>query len=229
MVIRGVVFDMDDTLCLERDYVKSGFRAVARHAAPDNPEPVFNALWQMFESGVRGDTFNRLLEQFPEVAAKCTIPDLVEAYRSHAPDIAIIPAMREILLRLRQEGVKLGLLSDGPLVSQQAKADALGVAELVDCVVLTDAMGRECWKPSPAGFERLARQLELEHCELAYIGDNPAKDFIAPNILGWQTIRVRLSDQLREQEEPQNEQAAPRHDVSDIPALAALLDELRHG
>lgn len=229
MVMRGVVFDMDDTLCLERDYVKSGFRAVARHAAPENPEPVFDALWQMFESGVRGDTFNRLLEQFPEVAAQCAIPDLVEAYRSHAPDIDIIPAMRDLLVRLRQEGVKLGLLSDGPLVSQQTKVDALGVAELVDYVVLTDAMGRECWKPSPAGFERLARELELEHCELAYIGDNPTKDFIAPNTLGWQTIRLRLAGQLRELEEPRNKQAAPRHDVNTIPALAALLDDLRHG
>lgn len=227
MVVTGVVFDMDDTLYLERDYVKSGFQAVARHVAPEDHAPVFEVMWGMFESGVRGDTFNQMLDQFPDVKARFSIPELVEVYRNHAPEITIIPAMRALLDELRNQGVKLGLLSDGPLVSQQAKVDALGVAALVEHVVLTDAMGREYWKPNPAGFEQLAEALGVPHASLAYIGDNPTKDFIGPNNLGWDTIRLRLSGQLREQEEPGPGTAQPGHEVNSIEALGELLAELR--
>ena len=43
MVIRGVVFDLDDTLYDERDYVRSGFAAVGRSAARDSTEGVADA------------------------------------------------------------------------------------------------------------------------------------------------------------------------------------------
>ena len=32
---------------------------------------------------------------------------------------------------------------------------------------------------------------------LIYIGDNPSKDFHAPTQLGWQSVRLRLDEQLR--------------------------------
>ncbi|QJB55856.1 HAD family hydrolase [Pseudodesulfovibrio sp. zrk46] len=224
MVIKGVVFDMDDTLCLERDYVKSGFRAVARHVGDvADEDAVFKAMWSMFESGVRGDTFNRLLDEFPAIADKYEIPELVEAYRTHHPDISIIPAMRKVIDALRAKGMPMGVLSDGPLASQKAKAEALGVGELVDKVVLTDALGREHWKPDTAGFELLSSSLGVEHNGLVYVGDNPVKDFIAPRKLGWLALRLRLPGQLREADEPADEAAAPHEEVGTIQELAARL------
>ena len=40
-------------------------------------------------------------------------------------------------------------------------------------------------------FEEMAGRLGLQHSQLAYVADNPAKDFVAPNTLGWLTIRIR--------------------------------------
>lgn len=223
MVVAGVVFDMDDTLYLERDYVKSGFHAVARHVSSVVSEQAFfQAMWSMFEAGVRGDTFNRALEQFPDVAEKYDIGQLVEVYRVHRPDIAIIPEIAKLLVRLRDAGMKLGVLSDGPLVSQQAKADALGVSALVDEVMLTDALGRASWKPSPAGFQKLAESLRVSHDSLVYVGDNPEKDFIAPNALGWQTIRLRMEGQLRCDQEPVDAQASPGLEVESVLGLSEI-------
>ena len=53
----GVAFDLDDTLYLERDYVRSGFRAVAEYAvrgADVSAEDAFTFLWHDFLAGVRG-------------------------------------------------------------------------------------------------------------------------------------------------------------------------------
>ena len=50
--IRCVAFDVDDTLYLERDYVRSGFRAVAERVRRDHGlEGFFEGAWDAFSSG----------------------------------------------------------------------------------------------------------------------------------------------------------------------------------
>lgn len=196
----GVVFDIDDTLFLERDYVKSGFRAVAQHAAGFgvvSAEEAFALLWDGFLAGVRGSSFNALLEAFPQLAAHFEIPELVAIYREHKPDIVILPEMLALLQELKAAGAKLGAISDGPLASQDAKAAALKVAAYCDPVILTDALGREYWKPHRKAFEMIARAWGLPPGRLVYIGDNPSKDFHAPHDLGWASIRFRVPEQVR--------------------------------
>ena len=64
MKLKAILFDLDDTLYLERDFVKSGFRAVAWWLQQENGLPekeTFTRLWSMFTSGERGDLFDRLL------------------------------------------------------------------------------------------------------------------------------------------------------------------------
>ena len=102
--------------------------------------------------------------------------------------------MEDLLRRLKPR--PLGIVSDGFLPAQQLKLDALGLAGLFDAVVFTEALGRDAWKPSPRPFEALGRRLAVEASACAYVADNPAKDFAAPNALGWRTIQFRRPGQL---------------------------------
>jgi len=56
-----VVFDLDDTLYLERDYVRSGFRAVDAWLASRGILGFFGEAWANFENGLRGKAFDRAL------------------------------------------------------------------------------------------------------------------------------------------------------------------------
>src|SRR5664280_2826371 len=59
-----VVFDLDDTLYLERDYVASGFRAVGIWCAERlGLEGIEEQAEVLFIQGRRGDIFNAVLEQ----------------------------------------------------------------------------------------------------------------------------------------------------------------------
>ena len=220
----GVVFDLDDTLYLERDYVRSGFRAVAEDAARGTDilaDDAFAFLWSAFLAGVRGSSFNDLLTRYPEMASQGGVPDLVRVYREHAPSIAYLPGMEALLNELRDLGVPLAVISDGPLVSQAAKAEALGVARYADPVVLTDAWGKAYWKPHVRAFETVAEAFGLPAERLVYIGDNPDKDFHAPAQLGWTSVRLRLPGQVRET--LPHDAVPPTHEVRSV---AALRDEL---
>lgn len=198
-VIRGVVFDLDDTLYLERDYVASGFRCIAEAIGDQcgGREPILEFLSAGFLAGVRGDAFNRLLEEFPALTAHWKLGDLVELYRTHRPDIAVLAPMRELVTALASGGVKLALITDGPVASQSGKVAALDLERFFAPVVLTDAWGVEFRKPHRRSFEAVMENWRFSPAQLVYIGDNPDKDFFAPRALGWQTVRLRMEAQLR--------------------------------
>jgi len=195
--INAVIFDLDDTLYPERQYVRSGYTAIATHlrGALGREERFEQWLWDRFTRGETTNAFDALNEHFQLDLPKERILELVTIYRGHTPEIRPYEGIRELLNGLRGS-YKLGLLSDGFLPAQRIKLEALKVEPFFDAVVFTEEMSRECWKPSPAGFERIAELLDTPHESCAYVSDNPAKDFVAPNALGWATIQYVHPDQV---------------------------------
>ena len=198
-MIKGIVFDLDDTLYFERDYVKSGFHCIAKHleTVANIPEAEsFSYLWGLFEKGIRGTIFDRCLTFFPVLEKLVSVPELVELYRNHTPKIEMTGSAQEVIICLRHKGYWLGIISDGFLSGQQAKVQALGVEEWFTPIILTDIWGKEYWKPHPKSYKMTMDAWKLKPQELIYIGDNPEKDFLTPNRLGWTTVRLKTEGQL---------------------------------
>jgi putative hydrolase of the HAD superfamily len=195
--IQAVVFDLDDTLYPERDYVRSGYRAVARRlGGPGTDAKVLETyLWDRFLAGQSARAFDAASEHFGLNLSTEQIAELVEVYRNHRPDIRPYEGIADFLGRLR-EHCRLGLLSDGFLPAQELKLEALKLGRFFDEVLFTERLGREAWKPSTAGFEAIRRKLALPHEAFAYVADNPAKDFVAANALGWRGIQYLRPGQI---------------------------------
>jgi len=194
-MIKCIAFDMDDTLYDEVEYYKSGFAVIADKIAKDfqlNTQAAFGKMWELFSSGNRKDTFNAAAEKlgikFDEQYTKL----LVSVFRNHKPNIVLPTDSRQILTDLKKR-YKLGLITDGWLPGQEYKVKALGIESFFDSVIYTEKLGTEFWKPSPKGFEKLLADLEIDAAEAVYVGDNLEKDFIAPNRMGFKTIRILRS------------------------------------
>lgn len=224
-MIEGIVFDLDDTLYPERQYVRSGFAHVAAMAGRTESESRALAAWleEAFEAGIRGDTFDRLAIAFPDVARRISVPALVDAYRTHEPAIELAPGVESVLQELLAPGLRLGVLSDGPLASQTAKARRLRLDRWFDPVLLTASLGQGAAKPSSMGFEVIAREWGMDHSCLAYVADNPEKDFVAPHRLGWLTVRLRYSGQLRFDLEPLAREFRPALEIASLDELPTSL------
>ena len=188
---RLVVFDIDDTLYLERDYVRSGFAAVGAWARTElGVTDLGDRAWAAFEAGIRGRIFDDALAGCGVRANGSLVPRLVDVYRSHAPAIELLDDVRA-WLAARPPDVALAVVTDGPLTSQRAKAAALGLTAWADPIVLTEELGSERGKPHPAAFERVEAATGLAGPACAHVADNPAKDFAGPRRRGWRTVRVR--------------------------------------
>jgi len=219
--IACVVFDLDDTLYLEADYARSGFAAAGEWASVNLGIPDFAArAWRAHEEGARGDVFNRALAAAGIEANPELILRLVDVYRRHRPQIELLPDAVECLRQLHGK-VFLGLITDGPALSQRAKVEALQLTSLMDEVIITDDLGRGYWKPHPRAFEAMQQLAKVSSENCYYIGDNPDKDFIAARQLGWNTVRVRRKEGLHCGKANAPEICAQREvsDLSPIPSL----------
>ena len=217
-----VVFDLDDTLYPESAYVLSALRAVGELGEDRMGLTGFAAaLRRLFESGQRTHLFQAAIAELNRpVPTAEDLETLLAAYRQHRPErldwhpdaLALVQA-----LHVRHP---LAIISDGYMPTQRLKAEALGVDRWFTPVVFTEELGREHWKPSTMAFESVMQAFPGE--QFVYIGDNLAKDFVAPRALGWNTVFIRRPDGIHRDALPPAH-GAPRYEVSDLSAAAALL------
>lgn len=221
--IRAVIFDLDDTLYPERVYAFSGFAAVAaafENRLGDRTETTA-AMQRLFDTEHRSRIFNRLLAERGSPEDPQLIHSMIDTYRTHKPAIALHADADAALGRLHGH-YKLGLITDGPVVQQWAKIDALALRPRLDEVILTSELDVEYGKPHTRAFELMAKRLGTEPAQCAYVADNPAKDFIAPNRLGWTTVRINRPDGIYGDQSPP-EGGAPGHGISTLDSLDLIL------
>jgi putative hydrolase of the HAD superfamily len=221
MTINAIVFDMDDTLYEEKEYVKSGFEAVGKWLKDEfQIIGFYETAWSLVVSGEKSFIFNKVLEKLNIVYDDTRIKKMVDYYRSHAPDIHLFDDAKWILENLN-ETIKIGLISDGYLAAQEMKVHALQLQNKFHSVILSDKWGKEHWKPSQFPYIQSSRELQVPHDQCVYIGDNVSKDFIGAKRLGWTTIHIYRKDGLYSGIEARKDYLA-HYTVKDLRGLSDL-------
>ena len=172
-----IVFDLDDTLYDEIDFVKSGFKEVAKFLG-DNK--YFDFMWEEFLKSGSGKIFDKLINEFK---LDIEIKKLIEMYRFHFPDIKLPQQSKELLEYSKK--YKTALITDGHYIMQKNKYKALCLD--IDYPIFTDFYHTK--KPETKAFTMVMEKFPNE--SYVYIADNPKKDFFAPKKLGWKTIRYK--------------------------------------
>ncbi len=184
-----VLFDLDDTLYSEADYVKSGFLQIA--AAFGEIPRINGELWEAFQKGL--PAIDTVLANHHSATDENRTRAL-RIYRNHEPDIRLYPGVLEMLQRIGQTA-KTGIVTDGRPQGQRAKLRVLQPP--VHRVIITDELGGVSFrKPNETAFRLMQEWADVPYSHAVYIGDNPNKDFIAPERLGMKTIYFRNPDGL---------------------------------
>lgn len=187
--MKAVLFDLDQTLYPESEFVRSGYRAVASYlvercggTVAGWAEEMESVLWREGRTGV----FDHLIREHGW-AAQIDASTLVHVYRTHAPTLRLHSDAAELLADLR---VACGLVTDGHATVQHRKATALGLDTRFAAVVCTADIGPHAEKPSEIGYRVCLARLGVAPKDAVYVGDDLAKDFKAPRALGMRTVRI---------------------------------------
>lgn len=185
--MKVVCFDLDDTLFKEIDYLSSAYREIASSVTGGDQaaeSAAYELMLATYKAG--GNAFERL-NKF--LGIDRPVADYLDIYRNHRPDIRLSADVVETLDSLKSAGCVIGLITDGRSVQQRHKIEALGLGRWIseEDIVISEEFGSE--KPDPANFEYFMKRYLCG--EFVYVGDNPAKDFVAPNRLGWTTVLLK--------------------------------------
>ena len=192
MKIKVIVFDLDDTLYDEIEYVKSCFKEVSNYFSYKfkiDKNLIYNYMIQDLETNGRGKIFDNMLENF-KIYSKENIKKAILVYRTHKPNIVLPQESIEVLSYYNSLKIPIYIVTDGNKIVQNRKIEALGVRKYIKKDFITHRYGIKNSKPSTYCFEKIAKLEKVEYKDIVYIGDNPNKDFVNIKKLGFRTIRV---------------------------------------
>lgn len=175
-MIRAIVFDLDDTLYPEKEFVQSGYRSVAQHVAEAcgyRFEDTLSCMLETFDAEGRQAVFPALLERFPRISMQ--VADLVQIYRCHNPKIRLFAGYGALLEELARH-CRLGMITDGLPEVQHNKVRALDLEGRMAKIIYSWTYGVERQKPHPYAFSLMLEALPAHPGETLFVGDNPEKD-----------------------------------------------------
>jgi putative hydrolase of the HAD superfamily len=224
VVVRTVVFDLDDTLYPQAVFLDQAWDFVAYEGARRFGLRSAALRAALDEIAVQGSDRGWIIDR--AIASlgvdEAFAPPLVAAFRSFSPVwLPRYPGVDDAL-RSASRLFRLGLLTDGNPAQQRAKLRATGLAHYFEAVVYNDEEGRDARKPSQRGFLRLLRALESDPSDTVMIGDRPSKDIAGAASVGMRAIRVRQGEYMTAPDD-----AKPWHSAESTPqAVQILLSEM---
>jgi FMN phosphatase YigB (HAD superfamily)/carbamoylphosphate synthase large subunit len=176
--VRGVVFDLDDTLVDHKRWIYARFLSAGRDARLSAALAAIGAeAWRLIVARVLDEGERRhLVDRVAELSG-LDRDTLLAAYREGTVDEA--PLYRDVvrtLTRLHRSGIRIAILTDNPVPTQQAKLAALPAVmrDCIDAVVFGREHGGE--KPHAGGFLAASAALGLAPAECAMVGDDMFRD-----------------------------------------------------
>lgn len=195
-----VLFDLDDTLYLERDYVYSGYKVIANFIGEKYNLLSDDLYFKMIELSKESysNVFNRLFNFYDIKIDNNELKKIIGIYKNHFPNIKLCKDSEKAINILLEKGIRLGLITDGDSIQQRNKINALKIEKYFEKIIITDelAPNREFWKPNKKAFEIMVDFFKEEPRNMLYIGDNLNKDPFGALEVGINFKQIRRKDSI---------------------------------
>lgn len=192
---RAILFDLDNTLTNRTASIEAfahRFHAdfVARHQVAHQDELVpimvdadgggyrpLDDRWRFLQGAISWHiqpTTEELRDYWYQILGVCAIP-------ADGLDLA--------LGALKAKQIRLGIITNGPTILQNATLDCLKIRDYMDCIIVSETVGIR--KPDPQIFQLALSQMELSASDVWYVGDHPNNDIIGAQSAGLTAIWIR--------------------------------------
>lgn len=234
MILRGVFFDIDDTLCDDAGQLRRSITATAERVAG---RETVGALAEVYEristrywtheialtapeplATIRERLWVRSLEAVGIAPAPDLVAEIVAWYgrmREEAP--ALHDGAVEMLTLLREAGLRLGLLTNGLSETHIAKVERLGLRDFFEVFLMPDTTGYA--KPDPRQFRLACQRLGVAPSEAAHVGDSLSSDVGGAVAAGLRAVWFNPAGQPH----PGEDAALPHHEVRALREVPGVL------
>jgi len=223
-MIKGVVFDLDNTLLdfmkMKEFAVKAAIRGMIEAGLKVNENKSYieiNSIYEEFgwENQKVFDVF--LEKSIGHVDNKFLAAGIVAYRRAREANLMAYPNVNKTLMALTKSGIKLGVVSDAPSREAWMRIYYLNLYHYFDVVITYDDSGER--KPSPVPFQLALDGMGLRPEETIMIGDWPERDVVGAQQIGMKTAFARYGDTFG------TVNSGADWDLNDIYQLVGIINE----
>ncbi len=192
-MIRAVFFDLDDTLIdtskLAENARKNAIENMIRHGLPVDFGIAYHELLELInEYGSNfPHHFDYLLRRLDlPYEPKWVAAGVIGYHNTKIAYLKTVKGVRRTLLRLKEMGLQLGVITDGDPVKQWEKILRTGIDDYFEAVLISDSVGVK--KPHRKIFEKALEMFDLKPHEAAVVGDRLYSDVYGAKRVGMTAI-----------------------------------------
>jgi putative hydrolase of the HAD superfamily len=226
MKIKCVLFGIDDVL-YDASFQMSTARLNAIKAMIEAGLPTdIETAYRMLQSVVKecgsdyNKHFDKLLERLGLKWNPRVIAAGVAAYRETSsaylkPYADTFPT----LLKLREAGYKIGIVSEGRAVKQWQKLIQLGIQHLFDSVLSSEEVGSQVMKPEM--FRPVLKTFTVRPSQTIFVGNKLETDILCANEAKVISVRIRKGENRTK--EPESAKTRPEYEISKISEIFKVI------
>jgi len=195
-VIKTIIFDLDNTLIdfmsMKKAASTAAANAMIKAGLKDYPEDLAEKLFSFYlEHGIESDdAFEEYLLQEYKAVDYRILAAAVNAYlKEKYMHLKPYPCVVETLSELKQQGFKLGVVSDGLRLKAWMRLNEAGLDSYFDAVVTYEDTGKR--KPAKEPFLLICDQLNIKPEECLMLGDWPERDVQGGRLAGMKTCLAK--------------------------------------
>lgn len=165
-----IVFDLDNTLYCETDYLFAAYHRIAEECAATREEEdiYWHYLCTSFNREGRKDLFQRFKAKY---SISISIAQMISILRSTECELTLFEAQRSLIEKMLEAGKHVAILTNGNIEQQQQKVNNLRIQFLFPQIRIVYAAQYES-KPSPAALQSMMADFEVLPSETLFIGDS---------------------------------------------------------
>lgn len=200
-MIRGVIFDIDNTLMnfmkMKRDAVDAAAEAMIDSGLKMDKDllvkKIFDLYWQ---EGIEDQNiFDKILvQEFGHVDYKVLAAGILGYRRAKAGSIAVYPHVHMTLTKLLRWGIKMVVISDAPRLPVWLRIVGLNLHHFFDHVITFDDTGER--KPSPVPFRKALEALKTKPQETIMVGDWADRDIVGAKKVNVKTAWAKYGNEF---------------------------------
>lgn len=214
---KNIIFDLDDTLYLHdtlRSNVKTGIKQIIAKESIDN-EQFWNTyhkvepglFHQFLDNEITGQEYmlrrySKTLDAMSCAESKRIASELQLNYLQKIDEIEDIEHANDVLERLKKDGYKIFVLTNGPVNAQEKKLNALGIKEYFNEIYISE--GIQIAKPNVLAFEHVLSREGLAVADTVVVGDSIKYDIMPAITMGLTAVYLNRNGEAHSEIELEN-------------------------
>jgi putative hydrolase of the HAD superfamily len=198
-MIEAILFDLDNTLMdfmlMKRKSCEAAIDAMISSGLRMKREKAMKILFDLY--GEKGIEYNRIFQEFLSktmggIDYRILAQGIVAYRKAQISYVKPYPGTVKTLVRLKEKGLKLGIVSDAPSVNAWIRLVEMNLHDFFDVVVTFYDTNEK--KPSKTPFLKALEKIGTKPENTLFVGDWPERDIRGAKALGMRTAFAKYGN-----------------------------------